>query len=170
MVDDRRTIVRTVTLDDERAVAIRLATPSDELSIRRILDGALLEFSSLSARIDDGDVLIAVDAQSIDRIVGVIVIDPRKAVIDPRTVSSTHRIETAHVDAIAVRNRVRNRGIGRALVDTVVARYGRISATFDADVRPFYESCSFAIEPMEDDRYLGVLDSPSHSCYRPRTE
>ncbi|OIB55717.1 GCN5 family acetyltransferase [Natrialba sp. SSL1] len=71
--------------------------------------------------------------------------------------------ESAHIAAIAVRRRHRGQGIGRALVMDVLESESesqfesesksepkrRVTAHFDADVRLFYESLGFAIEPLE---------------------
>ncbi|ELZ03196.1 N-acetyltransferase GCN5 [Natrialba chahannaoensis JCM 10990] len=61
--------------------------------------------------------------------------------------------ESAHIAAIAVRRRHRGQGIGRALVTGVLESESeserRVTAHFDADVRPFYESLGFSIEPLE---------------------
>lgn len=147
------------------APAVRLATPDDRLAVHRIVDGAILAVPALDARIEAGDVLLAVradnsgDGESDDdgpgRPLGTLVRKP---------IDGGYEIL-----AVAVRPSHRGRGIGRALVEAAAEREGRIVAEFDAAVRPFYESLGFAIRPVDggdgDDgsegggekRYRGVL-------------
>ncbi|WP_049915565.1 GNAT family N-acetyltransferase [Natrialba taiwanensis] len=138
-------------------VHVRTAGPDDELDVRRIIDAAMLDPGDVETRIDNGDVLVAGDRHGVDefterpetsereRILGAIVLDP-------------HTGERgAHISAVAVRNRHRNRGIGRELVTRALERERRLTARFDADVRPFYEALEFAIEPVDDRRYRGVV-------------
>ncbi|WP_323172819.1 GNAT family N-acetyltransferase [Natrialba sp. PRR66] len=139
-------------------VHVRTADPDDELDVRRIIDAAMLDLGDIEARIGNEDVLVAGDQRGVtdeftetaetserERILGVIVLDPHT---DERG---------AHISAVAVRNRHRNRGIGRELVSRALEREGRLTARFDADVRPFYEALEFAIEPVDDRRYRGVV-------------
>lgn len=133
---------------------VRTATRDDALEVRRILDAALLEPGDVEDRIDDGDVLVAGDDRGAsrdgddgdrsERILGTAVLEP---------------LETesgAHVGAIGVRRRHRNRGIGRALIDAALEREGRLTARFDDGVRPFYERLGFSIEPIDEQRHRGV--------------
>lgn len=62
------------------------------------------------------------------------------------------------IDAIAVRRRRQDQGIGTALVEAAAARYGRLVAEFDERVWPFYESLSFEREQITDGRYRGVRE------------
>lgn len=117
---------------------VRRAVPDESLPVRRLLDGAVLEVEDLTARLAAADVLVAVVD---DRIVGAIVLEPRE--------------RGAHVSAIAVQRRRRDRGIGTSLLEAALEREGRLTARFDERVRPFYESCGFSIEPIGDDRYRG---------------
>ncbi|ELY97964.1 GNAT family N-acetyltransferase [Natrialba asiatica] len=139
-------------------VHVRTAGPDDELDIRRIIDAAMLDPGDVEARIDNEDVLVAGDRRGVtdefaetpetserERILGAIVLVPHT---DERG---------AHISAVAVRNRHRNRGIGRELVTRALERERRLTARFDADVRPFYEALEFAIEPVDDRRYRGVV-------------
>ncbi|WP_254766258.1 GNAT family N-acetyltransferase [Salinilacihabitans rarus] len=120
---------------------VRDATSGEALDVRRILDAAMLEPGDVEARIAAGDVLVAVVG---DRHLGALVLDPRE------------RDRGAHVAAVAVRRRRRNRGVGTALVERALERERRLTARFDEDVRPFYESLGFSIEPIDDRRYRGV--------------
>ncbi|WP_049912574.1 GNAT family N-acetyltransferase [Natrialba hulunbeirensis] len=80
--------------------------------------------------------------------------------------------ESAHIAAIAVRRRHRGQGIGRALVTCVLESESesesesvperRVTAHFDADVRPFYESLGFAIEPIEVSQEAGSAELGGH--------
>jgi GNAT superfamily N-acetyltransferase len=113
--------------------------------VRRILDAAMLEPGDVEARVGDGDVGVAGDRRGADgseRLLGAVVLEPLG--------------DGARVGAIGVRRRHRGRGIGRALLERALEREGRLTARFDADVRPFYEVLGFAIEPDDGDRYRGV--------------
>ncbi|EMA40897.1 GNAT family N-acetyltransferase [Halobiforma nitratireducens] len=147
---------------------VRPASLEDALEVRRILDAAMLEPGDVEARIEADDVFVAGDRRRacavseagdgnddpdgndhdhdrIERILGTIVLEP----IDGK--------RGAHVSAIGVRRRHRNDGIGRRLIRHALEREGRLTARFDDDVRPFYESLAFAIEPLDDRRYRGEL-------------
>jgi GNAT superfamily N-acetyltransferase len=119
---------------------IRPAVEDDLVAVMRLLDAAVLEAdaSVVSNRIDDEAVLVAL---ADGRIVGTLVLDD------------------AHVDAIAVQQERRGRGIGSALVDTAAGRVdGPLTVDFDERVRPFYDALGFGIEPRND-RYWGSRDS-----------
>lgn len=137
---------------------VRRATPDDVLDIRRILDAALLEPGDVEDRIATDDVLVAGDrrggtgeddGEGTERVLGTIVLEPRD--------------RGSHIAAIGVRRRHRNRGIGRALVVSALERDGRLTARFDDGVKPFYESLGFAIEPIDDERHRGIVDSDEDS-------
>ena len=130
------------------------ATPDDVLEIRRILDAAMLEPGDVERRTATNDVLVAGDRHGTttgdnreegERILGTLVLAPRD--------------RGGHVAAIGVRRRHRNRGIGRALVERALEREKRLTARFDDDVRPFYESLGFAIEPIDEQRNRGVVET-----------
>jgi len=125
--------------------AVRPATADDRLAVRRLLDAAVLAVDDVDERLAAGDVLVA---EADGRAVGTIVLVPREDA------------EGARVEAIAVRRRRRGRGVGTALIERARENYGRVTAEFDADVRPFYDSLGFAIEPTgaDDERYRGVLE------------
>ena len=129
-------------------VTIRRATTEDSLDVRRLLDAAMLEPGDVEASVERGDVLIAVsegpspDDDGETRLHGALVLHPRA--------------DGAHVTAIAVRRRRRDRGIGTALVEAALERESRLTATFDSRVQPFYESLGWDIERIGDDRFCGV--------------
>lgn len=133
-------------------MVVREAGADDALPVRRILDAAMLEPGDVETRIEAGDVLVACDGPDAavggenggderERILGALVLEPRE--------------RGAHVSAIAVRRRLRDDGLGTALVEAALDREGRLTARFDRDVVPFYESLGFAIEPIEGRRYRG---------------
>ncbi len=141
----------------------RLATPADTLEVRRILDAAMLELGNVEARIDANDVFVAGDrweasgdsnpsSAQAERVLGAIVLEP---VGEPEA-----RSDGAHISAIGVRRRHRGKGIGRRLIERAIERERRLTARFDADVCPFYESLEFSIEPIDDERYRGSLERP----------
>jgi len=132
------------------AVTVRPADPADHLDVMRIVDGAMLSADAerMRDRIDDGAVLVAEsetptasrkDDQAVRALVGALVRDGDR------------------VTAVAVRRRYRDRGVGTALVAAALESRDRLVAEFDPDVRPFYESLGFDIEPVDDDRLRGRL-------------
>ncbi|WP_347877764.1 GNAT family N-acetyltransferase [Halobacterium sp. R2-5] len=123
-------------------VLVRRASPRDHLGVMRVLDGANLELSAETAerRIDAGT---AVVADHDNRIVGALV--------------AVRRDDGAHVEAIAVRRRRRANGVGSALVEFAAEQWTPLTADFDPDVKPFYESLGFDCE-KRGERYRGVLD------------
>ncbi|MFD1565276.1 GNAT family N-acetyltransferase [Haloarchaeobius amylolyticus] len=132
---------------------VRTATTDDALEVRRILDAALLEPGDVEGRIDAGDVFVggdrrggsARDGDATDRILGTVVLEPLE------------RKSGAHVGAVGVRRRHRGRGIGSALIETALEREGRLTVRFDDGVRPFYERLGFSIEPIDEQRYRGII-------------
>lgn len=132
---------------------VRTATPDDRLDVVRVVDGALLDVEDVGAAVERGDVLVAtVDGPGGDggeRVVGAIVLEPRG--YDSRGDSGG-----AHVEAVAVNRSRRDRGVGTALVNAAHDRYGRLTADFRADVRPFWEAVGFAVEER-DGRLWGEL-------------
>ncbi|KDE58958.1 hypothetical protein EL22_01090 [Halostagnicola sp. A56] len=89
-----------------------------------------------------------------ERILGTIVLEPLAEVAERPEGAG----DGAHISAIGVRRRHRGQGIGRALIERALEREGRLTAHFDAGVRPFYESLEFSIEPIDDERYRGSLE------------
>ena len=101
---------------------IRAATPGEYVTVRSILEAALLE-------VDDGglarsSVLVAA---SDGRILGALV------------------LRGVEIDAIAVRPGRRGQGIGRRLVEAAAKRRPRLLAGFDPSVRPFYIKLGFDV-------------------------
>ena len=142
---------------------VRTATPADELDVRRLLDSAVLEYDALGERIATEDVLVATEGESHVR--GVIVLDPdgvtdsydAAEINDSTTAVFTEDSSTgSHVTAIAVARRHRDRGIGTALIEEALEREGRLTATFDDAVWPFYERLGFDRRRLDEDRFVGV--------------
>ncbi|MFB6070008.1 MAG: GNAT family N-acetyltransferase [Halanaeroarchaeum sp.] len=112
-------------------MTVRLATADDLPAVMNVLDGAdlAIDADTVSRRIDARTVLVA-DGTAIP--VGALVAIPRPAGV--------------HIEAIAVRRRRRDRGIGSSLVESAADRWGRLTATVDPPVRDFYASLSFDLE------------------------
>ncbi|WP_050049394.1 GNAT family N-acetyltransferase [Halanaeroarchaeum sulfurireducens] len=110
---------------------VRDATAGDLPAVMNVLDGAniAIDADTVSRRIGSDMVLVAGDRR---RPLGVLVAIPRR--------------EGAHIEAIAVRRRRRDQGVGTALVEAATERWGRLTAAFDPPVRPFYESLGFDVE------------------------
>ncbi|MCU4752418.1 GNAT family N-acetyltransferase [Halobacteria archaeon AArc-curdl1] len=144
---------------------VRLATEADALEVRRLIDGAMLEAGDIEARIEAEDVLVVtlerqtVEGDIREAIGGAIVLEypddeqVGSAETDPSEGASTS--PARHIRAIAVRRRRRGQGLGTALVEATLERYGTLTANFDADIRPFYEALEFDIERIAGDRYRG---------------
>lgn len=139
-------------------VSVREATDDDRLDVRRILDAAMLQIRvELGERISAGDVLVALEDGK-DSILGALVLVP----LEDDGIES----DAAHIDAVAVRRARRGRGVGSALVRAAADRCGPLTAEFDPDVRPFYESLGFEISRVDGDgegsrlrgRYGGPAD------------
>ncbi|WP_396610965.1 GNAT family N-acetyltransferase [Haloferax sp. S1W] len=120
---------------------VREGTPDELVAVMRILDAGLLEATAEEVRgkLHAGDCLVAED---LGRVVGALVLDGE------------------YVDAVAVSPSRRGRGIGTTLVDAALTRRGRLVADFGEQVRPFYESLGFDIEPAGD-RFRGVCVASS---------
>ncbi|RBI63213.1 GNAT family N-acetyltransferase [halophilic archaeon] len=121
-------------------MTVRVADPDDHLAVVRLLDAAMLETdaAAVEARIDAGDVLVAVEE---GRVLGAAVLEP----LD----------DGVFLRSIAVQRSRRGNGIGTALVDRATRRHGRLTAEFDERVRPFYASMDFEMERLSDDRLRG---------------
>ena len=118
---------------------VREATPGDLTAVMNVLDGANLaiDADTVARRIENDTVLVAGDGA---RPVGALVAIPRR--------------DGAHIEAIAVRRRRRDQGVGTALVERAATQWGRLTATFDPPVREFYDSLSFDVE-SRGERYWG---------------
>lgn len=125
-------------------MTVRPADPDDRLDVLRVLDGANLETdaANITDRIDDGRVLVAVDAGTV---VGALVAAP----------ATGH--DGAHVESVAVRRRRRGQGVGTALVTAAAKRWLPLTAAFAPGVRAFYESLGFDVE-CGDGRCHGRLE------------
>jgi GNAT superfamily N-acetyltransferase len=124
---------------------VRSATVEELPNVLNVLDGALLEIevTRLKEYLDDGDVLVAVEPDDSNRILGVLVLDDQE------------------VTALAVRRRRRSQGIGTNLVDAARERRGELVAEFDERVRPFWESVGCTVDAIEEsDRYRGRVEPP----------
>ena len=111
---------------------IRPAVPGEYVTVRSVLEAALLEVESGLLR--RSSVLVAVED---DRILGALVLCG------------------AEIEAIAVRPRRRGQGIGSMLARRAADRRPRLAAEFDPALRPFYTSLGFEI-CFEDGRCRGV--------------
>ncbi|MBX0322756.1 GNAT family N-acetyltransferase [Halomicroarcula sp. F13] len=112
---------------------VREATVADLPDVMNVLDGAALSIDVATVResIAEDGVLVVVSEDG-ERVLGSLVLDGE------------------HVAAVAVRRRRRGQGIGTALVEAAADRRERLTATFDADVKPFYEGLGFTVEPVEE--------------------
>ena len=117
-----------------RRVFIRPAAEDEAIDVIRLFEGALLtvDFETLRDAIANGAVFVAIRA---DRVVGAVSLDLDR---DP-----------AHVKAIAVLPSHRRDGIASQLLARAASRDGAITAAFDSELRPFYESIGFTIESLE---------------------
>lgn len=126
---------------------VRPATPDELAAVMGVLDAAVLEVdaATVERRIagDEGNGAVLVAEQE-GRVLGACVLDARD--------------EARYIDAIAVRRRRRDQGVGTALVEAAADRWPRLVAEFDADLRPFYESLGFRVEPVGDGRFRGVRE------------
>ncbi|WP_336336353.1 GNAT family N-acetyltransferase [Haloarcula brevis] len=123
---------------------VREATEGDLPAAMNVLDGAALEIdvTTVRAGIAGDGTLVAVSGDGAgtenDRVLGALVLDGDR------------------VAAVAVRRRRRGQGIGTALIEAALDRRDRLTADFDADVRPFYERLEFDVTPLaEPDRFRG---------------
>lgn len=120
---------------------VRAATQADRAAVANVLDGAALETDPdlLARTLERGETFVAVAGEDAERVLGALVLDGDRIV------------------SVAVRRRRRGQGIGTALVERALAARGRLVASFDEGLRPFYEKLDFQIEPVEGDesRYRG---------------
>lgn len=121
-------------------VRVREARPDEHAAAMSVLDGAMLEADADRVASDAASDPVTLVACEGERVLGALVLDGRE------------------VAAVAVRRARRGQGIGTALVEAAAARRDRLVAGFDGEVRPFYESLGFEVEPAgEDGRLRGVL-------------
>jgi len=120
---------------------VRRATRDESTAVRNVVDGAALQRGDrdIEAAVAAGDAFVAVDSGPV---LGALVLDGETIV------------------AIAVRRRRRGQGIGRALVAAAREARPRLYATFDPDVRPFWETVGFETTGRTDaGRYRARLSS-----------
>jgi len=123
---------------------IREATTDEVASVMGILDAAMLDMTvetvrSLGSPGGDGAVLLAIED---GRTLGALVLDGRE------------------VEAVAVRPKRRGQGVGRALIGGASERVeGDLIASFDADLRPFYEGLGFEVEPAGEAASSGGVEA-----------
>ncbi|WP_257299325.1 GNAT family N-acetyltransferase [Haloarchaeobius sp. FL176] len=135
-------------MPDRPSTAVRVARPDEQEAVAAVLDAAMLRTDALDESLAREDVLVAVVE---DRLLGALVLVPGGS-------DDAKGPDGPHVDAVAVRPNRRGQGIGSALVESALPRCGpeeRLTAAFDADVRPFYASLGFDIEER-DGRLFGV--------------
>jgi ribosomal protein S18 acetylase RimI-like enzyme len=139
---------RTSEDDADPEVIILLADREDWIGVMNVLDSALLDVdaSEVRERIVADAVFVA-QASGSERVRGALVL----AEADDQESGSEIEIE-----AIAVRRRYRDRGIGSTLIDRARRETNRVLvAAFDERVRPFYAALGFRVAPIGDDRYRG---------------
>lgn len=117
---------------------ITTATTDDRVTVRRIVDAAALSLAEvdLPTRLAAGEVLLATEA---DRVRGTLVARRR----DGDTV----------IRAVAVRRRARGQGIGSALVETALRRWGPLTARCDQSIWPFWRANGATVVTVDGDRY-----------------
>lgn len=128
-------------------VSVREVTLSELPAVLNVVDGAVLAVDTgrLRSAIDRGEVLVAAtggdgtrETAADQRILGALVLDGQE------------------ITAVAVRRRRRGQGIGSQLVESAATRHESLVADFEEDVRPFWESLDFSVEPAaESGRYRG---------------
>ena len=116
-------------------MSVRRATADELAAAMGVLDGANLEVDArrVRERIDGDDASSVLVATQNGRILGALVLDGDE------------------VEAVAVRPGRRGQGIGTALIEAAANRCDALTAEFDDDVRPFYESLGFVVEPLGED-------------------
>ena len=131
--------------DRDDRVDVRPAAEDDLPAVMNVLDAAMLDVDAAAVREriaggeHCGSVLVAVAGE---RVLGACVV-------------STSGGEGGHVEAIAIRPGRRGQRIGSALVEAATDRCGPLTADFDEDVRPFYESLGFEVERTGEGRLRG---------------
>ena len=111
---------------------LRRAAADETVAVRGILDAAMLEAEGAALE-EETTLVAAVEG----RLLGALVLNGEEIV------------------AVAVRPGRRGQGVGTALVEAAAVRSERLTADFDPEVRPFYESLGFDVE-CADGRCRGV--------------
>jgi ribosomal protein S18 acetylase RimI-like enzyme len=139
---------RTSEDDADPEVIILLADREDWIGVMNVLDSALLDVDANEVRERIvADAVFVAQASGSERVRGALVL----AEADDQESGSEIEIE-----AIAVRRRYRDRGIGSTLIDRARRETNRVLvAAFDERVRPFYAALGFRVAPIGDDRYRG---------------
>lgn len=129
---------------DGGGLTVRPAREGDLAAVMNVLDGALLAVGgeTVADRIAAGDAVLVADVDG--RIVGALVLDrPERGGLAPRP--EEIRPETRHVEAVAVRRRRRDQGIGRRLIEAAAERCDYLTADYRPEVREFYEAVGFTV-------------------------
>lgn len=123
---------------------LRTADPDDLADVMNVIDGANLELpaETVDERIEEGQVLVAEEGGPV---LAALVVEPWS--------------DWAYVEAVAVRRSRRGKGLGTTLVQAATDRFGPLIADFDDDVRLFYQSLGFEIEPLGEGRFRGRYGS-----------
>jgi GNAT superfamily N-acetyltransferase len=128
---------------------IRPAVADELPAVMAVLEGALLE-------VDTEVVDAAIEA---DR---VLVADDGGPVVGALLLEDDIPTDGARVDAVAVRPGRRDQGVGTALVGAAADAYGRLVAEFDAEIRPFWVSLDFDVQPSTvPGRYVALRRDPA---------
>lgn len=132
-------------------MGVRIAKPDEVPEIMSILEGALLDVSINEIR---GAVQLELVRVYVDssRIIGVVVTQPTHD-----WAGEEHLDVGIHIHAIAVRPNRRNQGIGRELLEEVLACHDSATVTFEEHAKPFYRALNVSILSRQNDTYLGVL-------------
>lgn len=174
-IGDRKNLAAVELPEDVR---IRQAESDDFLGIMRVLDAAVLRTDSSKIRqrlgMDVPLVFVAISGCASNegtpsQVIGAVVIEPDQPTSDNFDLELRNPDqERVHIAAVAVRRHRQNRGIGRALVQTVCAAAKdrlatetplQVTVDFDPSLRPFYAACGFEIhDPTSDvsDRLWGI--------------
>lgn len=138
----------------------RRAVPDDRAGIRSILEMAGVVPGAVETRIDDGHLLVGTRDPD-GEILGALVAPESVPRRDRPTGIERPSAVGAHIVAIAVRPRVRDTGVGSMLVRAAGREWGSLTAAFEPDIRPFYESLEFEIlTTLPDGRLFAVRRTP----------
>ncbi|MDZ7849841.1 MAG: GNAT family N-acetyltransferase [Halodesulfurarchaeum sp.] len=118
------------------------AGPEDLAAVMNVFDGADLEVSAetVDAHIDRSEVLVARSKRG--TVLAALVGRPRE--------------RDVRIEPIAVRPGRRGQGIGTVLIREAGTRWGRLTASFDRELAPFYRQAGFEVD--YGDRCSGRLD------------